>query len=263
MEEKKLFDFTGNQQFDLNAEYDALFQDEQYKPANANEAKLKDAEDIINEFGGLYLESTSLSSYENAYNNLNEFLTRFRTDSDEVIAMTESDRSKLFGYGKELFSSYNAKYSSICFNFELSRNEWKYIEHTLTKKLSYNGNEIFNFWELYTKFIAPTNTIFKDLPKTIESFTPVSSIHSFVLLYHLLMKHEEKGGSDSFNYFRIVLAEIGKMTKLFNAYGVILERVTNQFQNWVNSINIMDGYNNDNREQLEIKPEAVEAIDAV
>lgn len=257
-EEKKLFDFTGNQEFDLNAEYDALFQGEEYKPTNPNETKLKDAEDIINDLGGLYLESMSLTNYESAYKNLNEFLTRFRTDSEEVKSMSETERSKLFGYGKELFSNYNAKYSSICFNFELSRKEWHYIDHTLTNKLSYNGNEIFNYWELYTKFIAPTNVIFKDLPKTIDSFTPICSIQSLVLLYHLLMKHEEKGESNSFTYFRTVLAEIGKMTKLFNAYGVILERVTNQFQNWVNSLNAMDGYNNDDRTKNEeeiIEPE--------
>ena len=119
MEEKNLFDFTANQEFDLNAEYNALFHGEEYKQNNPNEAKLKDAESIIAEFGSLYLENTSLTNYESAYNNLNEFLTRFRTDSDEVKNMTESDRTKLFAYGKELFSNYNAKYSSICFNFEL------------------------------------------------------------------------------------------------------------------------------------------------
>lgn len=247
MEEKKLFNFTENQDFDLNTEYDALFRGDEYKANNPNDDKLKDAESIINEFGGMYLENISLTNYERSYKNLNNFLNRFRTDSDEIKNMTESDRTKLFAYGKELFSNYNTKYSSIAFNFELSRKEWHYIHHTLTNKLSYNGQEIFNYWELYTKFIEPTNEIFKNLPKSIESFTPVCSIQSLVLLYHLLMKHEEKGGSDSFTYFRTVLAEIGKMTKLFNAYGVILERITNQFQNWVNSLNAMDGYNNDDR----------------
>jgi len=37
------------------------------------------------------------------------------------------------------------------------------------------------------------------------------------------------------------------MTKLFNAYGVMLERSTNKFNNWVNALNAMDGYNNDDR----------------
>ena len=44
-------------------------------------------------------------------------------------------------------------------------------------------------------------------------------------------------------------------TKLFNAYGVILERVTNQFQNWVNSLNAMDGYNSDDRIKEDVAEE--------
>lgn len=61
------------------------------------------------------------------------------------------------------------------------------------------------------------------------------------------MKHEEKASTDSFHYFRTILTEIAKMTKLFNAYGVMLERVTNRFNHWVNALNTMDGYNNDER----------------
>jgi len=37
------------------------------------------------------------------------------------------------------------------------------------------------------------------------------------------------------------------MTRLFNAYGVMLERVTNRFTNWVNALNMMDELTNDGR----------------
>ena len=61
------------------------------------------------------------------------------------------------------------------------------------------------------------------------------------------MKHEEKGSTDHFFYFKNVLTEVGQMTRLFNAYGVILERYTNMFNNWVDALNAMDGYNNIDR----------------
>ena len=61
------------------------------------------------------------------------------------------------------------------------------------------------------------------------------------------MKHEEKGSTESFHSFRTVLTEIAKMTRLFNAYGVMLERVTNRFTNWVNALNMMDELTNDGR----------------
>lgn len=64
---------------------------------------------------------------------------------------------------------------------------------------------------------------------------------------HLLMKHEEKGSTEQFHNFRTVLTEIAKMTRLFNAYGVMLERLTNKFNNWVNALNMIDGFNNEER----------------
>ena len=90
------------------------------------------------------------------------------------------------------------------------------------------------------KFIEPTREIESKLPKGIDAFVAVCSIQSLILLSHLLMKHEEKGSTDSFHSFRTVLTEVAKMTRLFNAYGVMLERVTNNFTNWVNALNMMD-----------------------
>ena len=248
MKEKKFFDFKSEEKFDLSSEYSNLFNESsEFTTQDKNEAKFKDAENIINELGAIYMEGLSLQNYEMIFSNLTEFLSRFRTDAEEVTSMTKSDRDKLFGYGKELFKSYENNYRELNFNFELSIKEWHFIENTLTRKISYNGQEVFNYWELYMKFIEPTKEMASKLPKGIESFIPVCSIQSLVLLSHLLMKHEEKGSTDSFHYFRIVLTEIAKMTKLFNAYGVMLERTTNLFNNWVNALNAMDGYNNDDR----------------
>ena len=247
MSEKKFFDFRSDEKFNLDEEYSNIFGTQEFKLSNPGETKLKDAENIIAETGAKYIDGLSIQQYENILLNLEQFLTKFRTDSEEVQNMTRQERDKLFGYGKELFNSYQNQYGNLMFIFELSIKEWNYMEHTLTKKLSYNGNELFNYWELYKKFIEPTKELVSKLPKDMESFVPLCTIQSLILLSHLLMKHEEKGSTDSFYYFRTILTEIAKMTKLFNAYGVILERMTNRFNNWVNSLNAMDGYFNDNR----------------
>jgi len=253
MEEKKFFDFKNETDFDLNTEYSNLFGENEFKPTNPNKSKLEDANEIINEYGAKYIEGLSLQKYEESFINLNEFLSKFRTDSEEVKNMTKNDRDKLFGYGKELFKFYQDQYSKLDFNLELSMDEWYYIEHTLTKKISYNGQEVFNYWELHEKFIDPTSKMVKQLPTKLESFVPICSIQSLILLSHLLMKWEEKGSTKSFHNFRIVLTEIAKMTKLFNAYGVMLERATNMFNNWVDSLNAMDGFNNDDNRYNEFK----------
>ena len=240
MEEKKFFNFKSGEEFNLNEEYTKMFGENEFNPNKANDDKLKDAESIIDELGIKYVEGLSLQKYEEGFINLTGFLNLFRTESDEVKNMTSSDRDKLFGYGTALFGSYQDLYKQLCFNFEISVKEWKYVEHTLTKKISYNGQELFNYWELYTKFIEPTKEMVDQLPKQVDSFTPICSIQSLILLSHLLMKHEEKGSTDSFHHFRNVLTEIAKMTRLFNAYGVVLERTTNDFTNWMNTIIAMD-----------------------
>jgi hypothetical protein len=247
MEEKKIFDFKSDEKFDLNSEYTSMFGTEEFIPKNPNESKLQDAENIINELGGKYIEGLSLQKYEEFYLNLNEFLKKFRTDSEEVKSMTKDDRDKLFGYGKEMFKIYQNKYGKLDFNFELSLEEWHYIYNTLTRKISYDGKEVFNYWELFNSFLEPTNEMVLKLPKELKSFVPICSIQSLILLSHLLMKWEEKGSTKSFYHFINILTEIAQMTKLFNAYGVIVERMTNRFNNWVNALNAMDGYNNDDR----------------
>lgn len=247
MEEKKFFDFNSGENFDINKEYKEMFDTNEFIHTNPNDDKLKDAEKVIVELGGKYVEVLSLKEYEAAYVNVTNFLSKFRTDSDEIKNVEKSDRDKFFGYAKELFRDYQDKYSGLYFNFELTKEEWHYIEHTLTKKISYNGQELFNYYELYKSFLQPTGEMVKSLPSGLESFIPKISIQNLVLLSHLLMAHEEKGSTKSFHHFRTVLTETAQMTKLFNAYGVMLERSTNQFNNWINALNAIDGFNNDNR----------------
>lgn len=250
MKNKEFFDFNSEEQFNLDSEYEKIFNTESQEDVielSENEQKIKDAENIINELGSLYLEGDSISKYEKSYYNIVQFFKKFKIDSTEVKEMTEKDRDKLFGYGKELFKDYQNKYQHLTFNFEISKKEWHFVYNTLTKRLSYDGKELFNYWELYGKFLQPTQNIATNLSKNVDSFVAIISIQSLVLLYHILMKHQEKASCDSFTYFRTVLGEIGKMTKLFNAYGVMLERISNNYSNWVNALNAMDGYNNDDR----------------
>lgn len=250
MEKNRFFDFKNGENFNLDEEYKTLFNDGVLEPLDPNDVKLKDAESIIQELGSVYIEGLSLQKYEEIFVNLSEFLSKFRVDSEEVKNMTRESRDKLFGYGKELFSSYQTQYGNLHFNFELTLKEWNYIHTTLTKKISYNGQELFNYWELYTKFLEPTANTASKLPKQLDSFVPVASIQNLILLSHLLMKHEEKGSTESFHHFRTVLTEMAKMTKLFNAYGVMLERVTSIFNNWVNALNVMDEYNDNTTENV-------------
>lgn len=241
--DKEIFDFSSGQEFDLNAEYKKMFDSDDLIKFNPNELELRDAEEVIKKDGLQYVENSTLGQFENTFQNVNTFFSKYRIDSDVVKNMTKSDRDKLFGYGKELFNSLKKSYELMEFNFEMTAKEWAYLEHTMTKKLSYDGNTVFTYWEVFSNWIDPTSRVAKSLPREVPSFTPSIPVRQLVLLSHLFFKHEEKGSTDSFYSFKKLLFEIAKMTKIFNAYGVLVVRVENRYKHWVNALNAMDGLN--------------------
>jgi len=235
-------DFNSEEEFNLQEEYSNLIINKLDTP---DEKKIKDAEQIIDELGKKYVEGVSLDKYENLFSSLNAFLNKYRTDSDEVISMSRNERDQLFGYSISMYKEYERIYQSLVFNFELSQEEWHFIENVLNKKLKYNGQELFNYWQLRVDFLDPTSEQFKELPKEIPGIVVSTSVKNMILLSHLLMMHEENGNTKSFYYFKDILFEIASMTKLFNAYGVMSERLSKMFNEWINALNAIDNYNDE------------------
>ena len=238
----KFFDFNSDDEFNLNEEYSKVNTNSIVTPS---ESKITDAEKIIFDLGKKYVEGASLDSYEMLYSNLEIFLKKYQTDSDVVVNMTKEDRDKLFGYGITMFKNYEQIYQNLIFNFELSKEEWHFVDNALSKKMKYNGQEIFNYWQLKIDFLDMVENQFKQLPKEVPSIVVTTSVGNMILMSHLLMKHEENGSTRSFYHFKDILLEIAQMTKLFNAYGVMSERLSNKFNQWVNALNAIDGYNNE------------------
>ncbi len=235
-------DFNSDEEFNLQEEYSNL---NVHKLDTPDDKKIKDAEDIIMELGKKHVEGASLDKYEQSFSSLNAFLVKYRTDSEEVISMSKNERTQLFGYSVSMYKNYENIYQDMVFNFELSQEEWHFIENVLNKKMKYNGQELFNYWQLRVDFLDPTSAKFKDVPKEIPSIVIETSVKNMILLSHLLMKHEENGATRSFYHFKDVLFEIASMTKLFNAYGVMSERLSKMFNEWINAINGIDGYNDE------------------
>lgn len=251
----EFFDFNSGEEFNLQEEYLKLTQTEE-KLINPGDKKIKDAEQIILEDGAKYVEGSSLDKYEKFYANLETFLKKYRTDVEEVYNMTTKDRNKLFGYAINIFKNYEYVYQNMVFNFELSKEEWHFIDNVLNKKMKYNGKELFNYWQLRIDFLDKMTEQFKNLPNEIPSLVVNTSVKNMILLSHLLMKHEESaGGNKSFYHFKNILFEIAQMTKLFNAYGVMSERLNNKFNQWINALNELDGYNNEDMRIKNMNPD--------
>lgn len=255
----EFFDFNSENEFNLDEEYSKIINTEVV--STPSERKNKDAENIINELGKKYVEGSSLDKYETLYKNLEIFLKKYQTDSEIVASMTKEDRDKLFGYGITMFKEYEQTYQNLALNFELSKEEWHFIDNVLSKKMKYNGQEVFNYWQLKVDFLDMLERQYKDLPKDIPGLVVTTSVRNMILMSHLLMKHEESaGGNKSFHHFRNILFEIAQMTKLFNAYGVMSERLSNKFNQWINALNAIDGYNDEETRinELSEEPETIE-----
>lgn len=244
------FDFNSEDEFNLDEEYSKLNTTNLEVP---NEKKVTDAEHIIHDLGSKYVEGASLDKYETLYANIETFLRKYRTDSDEVTMMTKEDRDKLFGYGITMFKEYEHIYQNMVFSFELSSEEWHFIDNVLNKRMKYNGQEVFNYWQLRVDLLDNLTQQFKELPKEIPGLVVTTSVKNLILMSHLLMKHEENaGGNKSFMHFKNILFEIAQMTKLFNAYGVMAERLSNKFNQWINALNAIDGYNDESERVQEV-----------
>ncbi len=240
----EFFDFNSENEFNLDEEYSKL--DTNKSVETPTDKKNKDAENIILDLGKKYVEGASLDKYETLFGNLDIFLKKYQTDSENVESLSKEDRDKLFGYGITMFKEYEQTYQNLMLNFELSKEEWHFIDNVLSKKMKYNGQEIFNYWQLKIDFLEQLESQFKSIPKDIPSLIVTTSVRNMILMSHLLMKHEESaGGNKSFHHFRNVLFEIAQMTKLFNAYGVMSERLSSQFNQWINALNAIDGYNDE------------------
>jgi len=256
----EFFDFNSDNEFNLNEEYSKV----DTKVVTPSERKANDAEQIIFELGKKYVEGLSLDKYEMLYSNLEIFLKKYQTDSDNVTQMTKGDRDKLFGYAITMFKEYEHTYQNLALNFELSKEEWHFIDNALSKKMKYNGQEIFNYWQLKIDFLDMLENQFKQLPKEVPGIVVTTSVRNMILMSHLLMKHEENGSTRSFYHFKDILFEIAQMTKLFNAYGVMSERLSNKFNQWINALNAIDGYNNEEtriNDMTQEEPEIAEEVE--
>jgi len=240
----EFFDFNSENEFNLDEEYSKLNTKKAVETPTGK--KNKDAENIILELGQKYIEGASLDKYESLYSNLDVFLNKYQTDSENVTSLDKDDRDKLFGYGITMFKEYEQTYQNLILNFEMSREEWHFIDNVLSKKMKYNGQEIFNYWQLKIDFLDMLEEQFKSLHKDVPGIVVTTSVRNMILMSHLLMSHQESaGGNKSFHHFRVILFEIAQMTKLFNAYGVMSERLSNKFSEWINALNAIDGYNNE------------------
>ena len=234
LQDLEKFDFTSNEEFDLENIYKAV----NTKRVEKEELKNKEAENIILKLGPKYVSEEVLDQFNIKKENFHNFIRKFSADTELVKNMSNEvggERDKIYEVGVYLFNLFSEYLKKLRYNIEFSYDEFDFIVKTIRQKLEYDSNEVFQVIKLETDFLADAELDFKKL-KNSDSFQVNIDINNIVLLYHLISKYKVKGINKQFELYASILNKIGESNQVFNSLNIINERLNQDLQLWTNSI---------------------------
>jgi len=228
-EEIDNFDFASGAEFDIEKNHELIVglkqkeEDESMKEL----VKLREAKNIIEKTAKDFLKPEFVDMMNKEESNLTNMIKKYDPNIDEVRAMTEDQKDKIYDIAQYLFNVFQKKLNDLLFNFPLTKEEVKFIFNVFRNKLEYDQNEVFQMKELKENYLD------KDFEKQEDgNFMTYINVNDLIVFYHLISKYKVKGiTSEHYDYLQI-LTKIGERIKLFNAYNVVIQRLSTDFQMW-------------------------------
>jgi len=233
------FDFNSDKEFDIETTFE--FVKASSKPKETKElVEKKEADNVVKSTSQKFLSPEYVELMNNGYNKLLGILKKYKVGSDYVKKMSEADKDKIYIIAEYLFNEYQKNLNKMDFNFELTQDEWKFMIDVLKNKLEYDQNEIFQMEEVRKQYLDGAEEIQKSLPREIEEIPTIINVNNIIILYHLISKYKVKGINKQHYAFLTLLTKIGERIKLFNAYTVWVQRLSEDFQLWGGSLTVDD-----------------------
>jgi hypothetical protein len=230
------FDFTGDEELNINESYELIKHVK--KPSMTKEAiQNQEADNIIRDNAKKYLEESYVDDLNKDNNNLRSMLKKYDVNGEIIKNMSEEDKDKIYGIAEYLFNNFQMKLNKMNFLFDMDKREWKFIVNTLNK-IEFDQNEIFQLKELKEHWLDNIFEIEKSLDRNIEFIPSMINVNDVIVLYHLISKYKVKGMREEFQAYLSVLTKIGERIKLFNAYNIWIQRLSNDFQSWGGSLTV-------------------------
>ena len=198
--------------------------------------KKEEAEEIIKSSADKFLKSEYLEKLETTFKNVLSFYSKYNTELDIVKNMTEAEKNKVYSIGNFLSKNYSSLVDEMDFSIKLTRKEYVFLSTAIERKITYDGNEVFNIIDLNEKFLQQWKKDFKKLSKQEDEFVVDIDIKNIVMVYHFLQKHTVKGLSDEFYSFASVLQKIAETNKVYNAFNIKKDRANSLFLTWSGAI---------------------------
>jgi hypothetical protein len=232
-------DFSKDEQeLDIETAYDFIDTSKQNKKETKESVEKQEADNIIEEYSNQFLDKEFEENYNKEYDNLRNFLKRYKINGDLVKNMSEEDKNKIYGIAEYLFNEYQLKLNHLMFKFYLTNEEKKFLLDLLRNKIEYDQNEVFQMKELmdrYINILDETKTTKEGDENLVKTMINVNDV---IILYHLVSKYKVKGVNSNFYNYLSLLTKIGERIKLFNAYNVWVQRLSDDFQLWGSSLTV-------------------------
>jgi hypothetical protein len=198
--------------------------------------KMLEAEEVIKSIGRVYINAEYKQKVEDSINNVKSFFNKYNVENKEFAeTVTEKEKDKLFAISSFLLKNIYKMTDELIYDFNIKVEEFDFMLDVLERKLTYDSNDVFNLVDLNMK-LKEWHKISKSLPKGANSFVISVNIKEVVIIYHFLQKHSIKGITKDFYLFLTTLNKIAEMHKIYNAYGVIRDRLNTDFTIWNSAI---------------------------
>lgn len=232
------FDFSSEKEFDIDQSFELInFLKKKEKTDEQKELiKLQEAKNIIAE-AGKYVDQNFVDDFNKKEENLINLIKRYDPNKEIVKNMTETEKDKIYEIAQYLFNEYQKGLNVLTFNFPLSTKEHKFIMDTFRKELEYDQNEVFQLKELKSNYLDQEFEMNKIEGKVVGFKTSIN-VNDLIVFYHLFAKLKVKGIDSDFYNFVEILTKIADRIKLFNAYNVVIQRLSNDFQMWGGALSL-------------------------
>lgn len=221
-------------QFDHNTYYEAIS-----KIANKNNnLKQEEAENVVGEYAVKFVDEDFVKELEKKRDSIKDFIRKYDPNGELIASMRVHDVDKVYSIFNYLLNAYIKYLNEMTFNFELTKEEYKFLNNVLTKETLYDGDEVFNYTEFIEGFWENAKEeVEKD--KSKESYTFKIDIKKILLLHHLIKGHKVKGITNDFKQFRNILYKIAQTNRIFNAYNIIVDRLKEDAKLWGSALDVV------------------------
>ena len=216
-----------NEELDYNSYYEAIAS---IAKKNTN-YKQEEAENIISDVANQVVDTDFIAELDKKREAIKDFIRKYDPNSDIIKNMTLVDVERIYSIFNYLLNSYIQYLNEMTFNFEVTNQEFKFLDKVLVRETEYDGDEVFNYTEFIESFWESAKAEYEK-DKSKGSFIFKINIKKILLLHHLIKGHKVKGVTIEFKIFRNVLYKIAQTNRVFNAYNIIVERLKDDAKLW-------------------------------